>query len=70
APESLRGVYLAVNSQCWAIGAFIGPPLGGWALDQPTPVAHSLWIGLALSVGITSLVLQRLDRMMPLSKQI
>jgi len=69
APESLRGVYLAVNSQCWAIGAFIGPPLGGWALDQPTPVAHGLWIGLAISVGITILVLQRLDRMMKPLKQ-
>ncbi|PSB24538.1 MFS transporter [Stenomitos frigidus] len=64
APESLRGVYLAVNSQCWAIGAFIGPPLGGWALDQSPFVAHSLWIGLALSVSIAILVLQVLDRMM------
>jgi len=64
APESLRGVYLAVNSQCWAIGSFIGPPLGGWALDQSASVAHGLWIGLALSVGIAMLILQRLDRMM------
>ncbi|XGV95643.1 MAG: MDR family MFS transporter [Leptolyngbya sp. BL-A-14] len=64
APESLRGVYLAVNSQCWAIGSFIGPPLGGWALDQSASVAHSLWLGLALSVTIVILVLQRLDRMM------
>jgi len=64
APESLRGVYLAVNSQCWAIGSFIGPPLGGWALDQSASVAHGLWIGLALSVTIAMLILQRLDRMM------
>lgn len=64
APESLRGVYLAVNSQCWAIGSFIGPPLGGWALDQSASVAHGLWIGLALSVGIAMLILQRLDRLM------
>jgi MFS family permease len=68
APESLRGVYLAVNSQCWAIGSFIGPPLGGWALDQSPFVAHSFWLGLALSVGVTILILQRLDRMMKLSK--
>ncbi|MBW4691450.1 MAG: MFS transporter [Lyngbya sp. HA4199-MV5] len=64
APESLRGVYLAVNSQCWAIGSFIGPPLGGWALDHSASVAHGLWLGLALSVTIVILVLQRLDRMM------
>jgi len=64
APESLRGVYLAVNSQCWAIGSFIGPPLGGWALDQSASVAHGLWIGLALSVTIAMLILQWLDRMM------
>ncbi|MBW4474325.1 MAG: MFS transporter [Stenomitos rutilans HA7619-LM2] len=63
APESLRGVYLAVNSQCWAIGSFIGPPLGGWALDQSVSVAHGLWLGLALSVTIAMLILQRLDRM-------
>ena len=64
APESLRGVYLAVNSQCWAIGSFIGPPLGGWALDQSPFVAHSVWIGLAMSVSIAILILQLLDRMM------
>ncbi|UWU48278.1 Major Facilitator Superfamily protein [Limnospira platensis C1] len=28
APDSLRGIYLAINSQCWAIGYLIGPPLG------------------------------------------
>ena len=33
APETLRGVYLAVNSMCWAFGYLIAPPLGGWALD-------------------------------------
>ncbi len=69
APESLRGVYLAINSQCWAIGSFIGPPLGGWALDQSKFVAHSFWIGLALSVGITIAILQLLDRTMKLSKR-
>lgn len=51
APESLRGVYLAVNSQCWAIGYFIGPPLGGWALDQSPFLAHAFWLGLAGSVA-------------------
>ncbi len=52
APESLRGVYLSVNSLCWAIGYFIGPPLGGFVLDLPRPLADSLWLGLALSVGV------------------
>ena len=34
APQSLRGVYFSLESQCWAVGYFIGPSLGGWALDQ------------------------------------
>jgi len=49
APESMRGVYLSINSQCWAIGYFIGPPLGGWALDQSAQVAHGFWLALAVS---------------------
>lgn len=64
APESLRGVYLAVNSQCWAIGYLLGPPLGGWALDQSNFTAHGFWLGLSLSTLITILVLQQLGRMM------
>jgi MFS family permease len=64
APESQRGVYFSISSLCWAAGYFIGPPLGGWALDQPRSVADSLWLGLALSVGITILILQYLDRIL------
>jgi MFS family permease len=64
APESLRGVYLSINSQCWAIGYFIGPPLGGWALDQSKFVAYSFWLGLALSVAIALGILQSLQRLM------
>jgi MFS family permease len=64
APDSLRGVYLAINSQCWAIGYLIGPPIGGWALDQSKFVAHTYWLGLALSVGAGLMVLRQLDRMM------
>jgi MFS family permease len=63
APESLRGVYLSINSQCWAIGYFIGPPLGGWALDQSELIAHSFWLGLAVSVGIALLILQYLQHL-------
>lgn len=49
APESLRGVYLAISHQCWSIGYFIGPILGGWAMDQSPIIAHYLWIAIAAS---------------------
>jgi MFS family permease len=64
APESLRGVYFSINAQCWAIGYFIGPPLGGWALDQSPAVAHSFWLALSLSAGVAILILQYLDRLL------
>ncbi len=64
APDSLRGVYLSINSLCWAGGYFIGPSLGGWALDQPRPWADSLWLFLALSVGIAIAILQYLQRIL------
>ena len=64
APESLRGVYLAVSSQCWAIGYLIGPPLGGLALDRGKGAADNFWLGLALSVGAAIVILQKLDRML------
>lgn len=63
APESLRGVYLGINSQCWALGYFIGPPLGGWALDQTRSIASAYWLVLAASVAIAVLILQVLDKM-------
>jgi len=64
APESQRGVYFSINSLCWAVGYFIGPPLGGWALDQPRIVADSFWLCLSLSVVITIGILQYLERML------
>ena len=63
APEPLRGVYLAINSQCWALGYFIGPPLGGWALDQTRTIVDSFWWFLLTTVAIAVLILQVLDRM-------
>jgi len=63
APESLRGVYLAVNSQCWALGYFMGPPIGGWALDQSRSIASAYWLVLVATVAITVLILQVLDKM-------
>lgn len=62
APEALRGVYLSVNSMCWAVGYLVGPPLGGWALDQGAQVAHGYWIMLALSVLPALGILALLDR--------
>jgi MFS family permease len=49
APESLRGVYLAISYQCWSIGYFIGPILGGWAMEQSLTIAHNSWLVAAAS---------------------
>jgi len=65
APESQLGVYFSINSLCWAAGYFIGPPLGGWALDQPRILVSSFWLALALSVVITIGILQYLNRILP-----
>ena len=61
APEALRGVYLSVNSMCWAIGYFVGPPLGGWALDQTRSITNSFWLVAAVSVVLVLGVLAYLD---------
>jgi MFS family permease len=65
APEALRGVYLSINSLCWAVGFFIGPSLGGLALDQPRPWADSFWLGLMVSVGGAIAILQYLNQILP-----
>jgi MFS family permease len=62
APESLRGVYLSLNSQCWAIGYLLGPALGGLALDRSQSVANGYWLVLALSVLLGVFILSILDR--------
>lgn len=64
APIPLRGVYLSIDSQCWAVGYFIGPILGGWVLDLPRPFSDKLWLGLVMSVVIVIGVLQNLDRLL------
>ena len=52
APESLRGIYLAISYQCWSIGYFIGPLLGGWALDRSEAIAHNAWlVAAATTIG-------------------
>lgn len=65
APQSQRGVYLSLNSLCWAAGYFIGPPLGGWALDQSSVLANIFWLGLAFSVAITIAILHYLNQILP-----
>ncbi|MBD2088862.1 MFS transporter [Microcoleus sp. FACHB-1515] len=62
APDALRGIYLSVNSLCWAIGYLLGPAIGGWAMDQPDQIADSFWLVTALSVIAIVLPLRYLDR--------
>lgn len=64
APPDQLGVYFSINSLCWAIGYLIGPPLGGWALDQSPFVADSFWLGLACSVIVTIAILQYLHQIL------
>lgn len=64
APADLRGVYLSINSLCWAVGYFIGPAVGGWAMDQTASVAHWFWIVSALSLVPCLGVLRYLDHKM------
>ncbi len=59
APPSQRGVYLSINSLCWACGYFVGPFLGGWVLDSG--IANTYWICLAASVVVTIMILQYLQ---------
>ncbi|NER81808.1 MAG: MFS transporter [Leptolyngbya sp. SIO1D8] len=61
APETLRGVYLSVNSMCWAIGYFVGPPLGGWALDQSRFISDGFWLVAAMSIILVLGILSYLD---------
>jgi MFS family permease len=69
APTSQRGVYLSINSLCWSIGYFIGPPLGGWALDQQRDITANLWLGLAVSVVVAMGILRYLASMMKIKNQ-
>lgn len=64
APESLRGIYFSINSQCWAIGYFLGPPLGGWALDNPQFMQY-FWLIFAASVLVGMIILQYLRKIVP-----
>ncbi|HEY9738861.1 MAG TPA: MFS transporter [Coleofasciculaceae cyanobacterium] len=62
APESLRGAYLAISYQCWSIGYFVGPVLGGWAIDQSGAIAHSLWVVATIGAFFSLFILYFLAR--------
>lgn len=64
APESLRGTYLSVSSQCWAVGFLIGPPIGGWAIDRGNPIVDYFWLVVASSTAIAIVILLYLDRLL------
>jgi MFS family permease len=68
APESVRGIYLSLNSLCWAAGYFIGPVLGGWAMDQSWAIATEFWVAVALSVMVAIGILLWLDRLIKRGK--
>ncbi len=62
APESLRGIYFSLEAQCWAVGYFIGPSLGGWVLDQPANFTSNFWLIASASISLGLLVLFFLDK--------
>lgn len=57
APESLRGAYLGISYQCWSVGYFVGPVLGGWAVDRSPAIAQGLWLIAAISAFFSLLIL-------------
>ncbi|MFT0812833.1 MDR family MFS transporter [Synechococcus sp. OH20] len=65
APDHLRGVYLSVNSLCWAAGFAVGPMIGGMALDLPQPWASGLWVFWVISVGMVLGILSFLNHILP-----
>lgn len=65
APPSLRGAYVAVSSQCWTVGYFIGPLLGGWAMDQTAVVAQRFWLGVGLSATVCIALLWVFETLRP-----
>jgi predicted MFS family arabinose efflux permease len=52
APIPLRGIYFALESQCWAIGFLVGPIMGGWALDHPVAIGADVWLYFVGSAAI------------------
>jgi MFS family permease len=63
APESLRGAYMAVGSQSWAIAYLIGPLLGGWALDRKESIADMFWLLVAGTTILGLMILSIFESM-------
>ncbi len=68
AQADLRGVYLSVNSLGWAMGYLVGPPAGGWALDQTGAITQAFWLGLAALALPGAWGLQQLHRQIRLQR--
>lgn len=62
APPSLRGAYLAMSYQCWSIGFFMGPVLGGWVMDQSHPIVHHFWFLVSITTLCSIFILHRLGQ--------
>lgn len=67
APGNLRGIYFALESQCWAIGFMIGPAIGGWALDHPTTLGTNFWLLLVAGGGVATGILWFLKQQLVVS---
>ncbi|PSN19805.1 MFS transporter [filamentous cyanobacterium CCP5] len=57
APVTRRGIYFALESECWSIGFLVGPALGGWGLDHPAILGTNLWLALVSSAAIAFMIL-------------
>ncbi|MEM8641198.1 MAG: MFS transporter [Cyanobacteria bacterium P01_G01_bin.54] len=64
APVDQRGIYFALDSQCWSIGFMVGPVLGGWALDHPETLGADLWLWFVAGGGLAAVILLWLRRQM------
>lgn len=69
APPDVRGAYVAVSSQCWAIGYFVGPVVGGWAMDQGAAIAQQFWLWVCGSTLVGFGVLVWFSRIYGLSSR-
>ncbi len=66
-PESWRGAYTAISSQCWTVGYLVGPIIGGWAMDQSPAAAHLFWLAIATTTLACILVLWLFESMASLA---
>ncbi len=65
APEDARGVYLSINSLCWAVGFALGPAAAGMVLDLPPPWPASLWMVWVATVALVWGILSWLQAILP-----